>query len=139
MKTALTLMFALTTWPSQGAQVEFSESQCKVLRQMRVDTREICHRRYPNRHDKQQDTTTKSSRDAGAPNTPGGSGSVGPAGPAGPQGPSGPPGGNGSQGPSGPSGPPGQSGKSNSAPESPGHPGTGNNPGQGHGKGGKPK
>jgi hypothetical protein len=131
------LFYGCSTLP---AHVEFSDDQCRLLRQRHVNTTLLC---------KQPGNATSSAASEEAGNgsgnsggNDGGNGSSGPAGPGGPAGPAGSsgqpgsPGSPGAPGTPGVPGSPGSPGKDNSRPDSPGHPGTGNNPGQGHGKGG---
>jgi hypothetical protein len=104
--TLTALLFSMPAW-AERPDVEFSASQCRVLRQMRVDTRAICDKYYPAR-----------SRAAARSNASQGQRSASASDSAGGAGPSGPSGGSASPGNPGSSGSP-------SSPGDPGSPGSG--------------
>lgn len=138
MKTALILLL-LTSTACAEAHIEFSASQCRVLRQMRVDTSEICNRYSKSgsrndTNDRGRGTSVSRSRaDAGSPGVAGRGGDRGPSGPAGPAGPSGPSGRPGSPGAGG-GGSSGDGDGNNGGGNDPGHHDP-SNPGHGHGNG----
>lgn len=112
------LMLSSTAALAERPDVEFSASQCRVLRQMRVDTSAICDKYYPARSRVAAGpSATQGQRSASASDSAGG------AGPSGAAGGSAPSGGSGSSGSGGPGNPGG--GGSPGGPGDPGNPGSG--------------
>lgn len=103
MKLLLALPLLLTAC---AASVQFTDDQCRVLRQMKVNTATICAKKGDNSLSNRSTSFRSGSTTA---STTGRQGSAGPAGNPGPAGPAGPTGAQGSPGAAGSPGPPGNS------------------------------